>query len=589
MHKCLSAICLFVLLLAFSTCGQTEQPVRTSIPVPTTTPAITVYESTPTSVKAFPSQPTFSADQIPVIFDDDGSPDGTTALMYFLSHPEVDIKAINISYGEAHPEIYIQHIGRMLDTFGIADIPLGYGQDSPLAGTNGFPEGLRQAANNFWGLPIPNADKTYPAQTAPELMVSVINQSPSPVAIFVSGPLTNLAQALRLDPGIKKNIAAVYMMGGAIYVPGNISDFYPDHENKVAEWNIFGDPQAAAEVFEAGIDLYLVPLDATNQVLITRQDTGQWRQGGEIADFAADIYDMLLNNWGVENGAIWDLMTAVIMLKPGLCEFQPLHLQVITEEGSIMGQTAVIPGEEANVSVCLEPEAGMIRQTLVDVFSRSTNISTPLPTLVNTLEPTPSVTPVGQLFRDDFIGSIQPGWIWQNENPSRWTIQPDGWLQITGEDASLLAGGTQSNLLCRNAPDGDFQITVHLSADPIANFQQATLYLYQDGENFVAINRGFCGPCETRGSGMFVEYKYSGSFGTYHVKTEDTDVFLRLVSQERAITGYYAFEPGELQPFGKVGNYLESPKICLGVSNVDSSGIVADLVGKFDYMEVSRP
>ena len=88
---------------------------------------------------------------------------------------------------------------------------------------------------------------------------------------------------------------------------------------------------------------------------------------------------------------------------------------------------------------------------------------------------------------------------------------------------------------------------------------------------------------------MFVEYKYSGSFGTYHVKTEDTDVFLRLVSQERTITGYYAFEPGELQPFGKVGNYLESPKICLGVSNVDSAGIDADLVGKFDYIEISRP
>lgn len=283
--------------------------------------------------------------------------------------------AATISYGETHPEIYIQHVGRVMDALGIAGIPLGYGEDSPLAGNNGFPEGVRQAGNVFWGLPIPNADKTYPVQTAPELMVSIITQSPSPVTIFVSGPATNLAQALQLDPNIKKNIAAVYMMGGAVHVAGNIDDLQADHGNKVAEWNIFGDPQAADIAFESGIDFHLIPLDATNQVLINRQDISQWRQGGQIANFAADIYDMVLTNQGGENGKIWDVMTAVIMLNPDLCRFQPLHLQVITQEGDTSGQTAVIPGEAANISVCLEPDADMIRQTLIDVFSRGADSS----------------------------------------------------------------------------------------------------------------------------------------------------------------------------------------------------------------------
>ena len=89
----------------------------------------------------------------------------------------------------------------------------------------------------------------------------------------------------------------------------------------------------------------------------------------EVADFAADIYDMLLNNWGVDQAAIWDLMTAAIMLNPGLCGFQPLHLQVITQDGSTSGQTALVPGEAANISVCLEPDADRIRQTLIEIFS----------------------------------------------------------------------------------------------------------------------------------------------------------------------------------------------------------------------------
>jgi hypothetical protein len=194
------------------------------------------------------------------------------------------------------------------------------------------------------------------------------------------------------------------------------------------------------------------------------------------------------------------------------------------------------------------------------------------------------------LFRDDFAGTLQPGWAWENENPSRWSITQDGWLQIIGEDASLLHNGIQSNLLCREAPTGEFQIRVHLSADPIENFQQVTLYLYQDGNNYVAMNRGYCGPCETGGSGMFMEYKFAGSWGAYNVKTEDTDVLLRLVNQGKTVTGYYSFEPGgEWHRFGRVGKYLEHAKVCLGVSNVDSAGINADLIGRFDYIEIVLP
>ncbi len=360
-HRLLS-ICTVLLAgyVLITGCGPRSIPSPTALP--TSPPEAT---STPDSTPASPPH------SLPVIFDDDGSPDGTTALFYLLSHPDVSVEAIGISYGEAYPDVYIQHIGRKLDSLGIQNVPLGAGQSAPLAGNNSFPEALRQGANNFWGLPIPNADRTYPAQNAADLMMSVVNQSPVPVTIFVSGPLTNLAQALRMDPGIGKNIAAVYIMGGAVYVPGNISDLLPDTDNTVAEWNIYADPLAAKEVFEAGLDLYLVPLDATNQVTISRDDTAHWREGGGAADFAADIYDMLLNNWGVQEAAIWDLMTAAIMVKPELCGFDPLRLEVITGEGPTSGQTVPVATGEPNAQVCLRPDASQIKQTLIDVFSSS--------------------------------------------------------------------------------------------------------------------------------------------------------------------------------------------------------------------------
>jgi purine nucleosidase/pyrimidine-specific ribonucleoside hydrolase len=306
-----------------------------------------------------------------VLFDDDGSRDGTTALFFLLSDPEVSVDAITISYGEAHPGVYIQHIGRKLDEMQINTIPLGAGQDAPLAGSQAFPEWIRQDSNNFWGLPLPDPEKSYPVQDAATLMVTTINQSPQPVLIFVSGASTNLAQALQLDPGIRNNIEAVYMMGGAVYVSGNIQGLLPDSNNTVAEWNIYADPQAAKAVFESGLKIYLVPLDATNQVLVGKKDTGQWRAGGNTAQFATDIYDRIFNEWGTENAPIWDLMTAAIMTNPELCRFQALHLDVVTADGNTAGQTALSSDKGPNVNVCLEPDEALIKQTLVEVFSSS--------------------------------------------------------------------------------------------------------------------------------------------------------------------------------------------------------------------------
>lgn len=369
MYRSIAGVVAFSLFVAHCGSGPSSPP--TATPLHTEAPTAPGQVGTAPSTHTPAVKPTPPAENIPVIFDDDGSPDGTTALFYLLSHPEVSVEAISISYGEAHPEVYVQHIGRKLDDLGIHGIPLGAGQDSPLAGSNEFPEWLRQSAGNFWGLPIPNADKTYPVRHAPDLMISIINQTPQPVTVFVSGPFTNLAQALRLDPGIRPNIAAVYIMGGAIHVPGNIDDLLPNPENTVAEWNIYADPQAAKEVFESGLDIYLVPLDATNQVTISRQDTAYWRQGGAAAQFAADIYDMLLNTWGVRDAAIWDLMTAAIMVRPDLCAFQALHLEVTTDEGNASGQTVLVPDEEPNIYACLNPDVDLIKQTLNDVLSTS--------------------------------------------------------------------------------------------------------------------------------------------------------------------------------------------------------------------------
>jgi inosine-uridine nucleoside N-ribohydrolase len=248
-------------------------------------------------------------------------------------------------------------------------VPLGAGRAAPLAGDNFFPEWMRLAANDFWGFPLPNPDRTYPVEDAAGMMASVAAASDRPITIFISGPATNLAQALRLDPDMAVNVQTVYMMGGAVYVPGNIQDLLPDSENHVAEWNVYADPLAADEVLASGLDIVMVPLDATNQVSVGQRETSDWRAGGPAADLAAEIYDSLMSDWGTDRAAIWDLMTAAILTDPLLCRYEDLALDVVTEDGPDSGRTAVVRDAPPNVRVCLEPDVDGIKRDLVEVFA----------------------------------------------------------------------------------------------------------------------------------------------------------------------------------------------------------------------------
>lgn len=201
--------------------------------------------------------------------------------------------------------------------------------------------------------------------------------------------------------------------------------------------------------------------------------------------------------------------------------------------------------------------------------------------------PVPTATPTFQIFRDDFTDGIQSGWEWENENPDNWMITEDGWLQIIGEPDSLLGNERQNNLLWYQLPPGDFVITTHLKTKPFENFHQATIYIYENPESYIAINRGYCDICEpANGGGIFMEYKIDGAWGGYQKATDAEDVYLRLESSNDMISGYYAFEEGQWERLGRFGNFFEFNRVGIGVSNVNAAN---DLVGMFDYFEITVP
>lgn len=333
-------------------------------------PVLSTEEALPPTEKALlpTERPLLPTDEtVPIIWDDDGSIDGVTALLYLLQHPSYEVKAATISPGIAHPDVFAPNLVKFLASLGVEGIQVAAGRDQPLSGDNAFPDDWRVDSDEFWGLDLPDGAEPTDDRNAAELIVEVIKASEQPVTVFVSGPLTNLAEALRMDPTIKDGIRSVEIMGGAISVPGNVFLARPDP--LPAEWNIYIDPVAASEVFSSGLHIRLTPLDSTDRIRWTPEDANAW---GNSDAPESSIATQLLTYafWGQDTNRvlIWDLVAAINVADRDLCEWEELFVEVVLEETDNQGQIVVDGEKGANVSACMIPDRDAYKEAAQQIF-----------------------------------------------------------------------------------------------------------------------------------------------------------------------------------------------------------------------------
>lgn len=192
----------------------------------------------------------------PIIFDTDPGVDDALALMLALASPELDVIGVCTVNGNVPIEICTRNALGLLQLFQRIDVSVYEGAGKPLVRDAVFatdvhgPEGMGAVV-----LPESKADI---AGDATSFLIQQLTERPNEVTVVAVGPLTNLALAEKMTPGILKNAKEIIAMGGAIVAPGNAS--------ATAEFNFFADPHAAQEVIRSGAKLTLVPLDATHQV-----------------------------------------------------------------------------------------------------------------------------------------------------------------------------------------------------------------------------------------------------------------------------------------------------------------------------------
>lgn len=181
-------------------------------------------------------------EHVKLLVDVDTGIDDSLALLYLLASPEAQILGIASTAGNVPVEQVAANNLNWLELCGAPDIEVALGAKVPLViplrtteETHG-PQGIGHAE-------LPDSGRELSVRTATELWVELVREYPGQITGLVTGPLTNLALAIRIEPDLPRLLKRLVVMGGSFNYPGNTTP--------TAEWNVSVDPHAAKEVFDA--------------------------------------------------------------------------------------------------------------------------------------------------------------------------------------------------------------------------------------------------------------------------------------------------------------------------------------------------
>jgi inosine-uridine nucleoside N-ribohydrolase len=287
-----------------------------------------------------------------VLVDCDPGQDDAIALLLALASPEVSVVGVTTVAGNQTIEKVTVNALRVLELAGRGDIAVAAGAAEPLTGE------LVVAADahgetGLDGPHLPAPRGRAVQEHAVDFLAERLLASERPVTLVPLGPLTNVARLLAEHQDAAERIERIVLMGGAI-AEGNMTPS--------AEFNIWSDPEAAAQVFVSGLDVTMVGLDVTNRAVLTPEHAERLRPQGPVGaavaamlDFYGGFYREAYDHGGCP---VHDALAMAHVIRPGLVETQERHVEIDVSDGICRGRTVVdmrrrtvLPEPNARVAV----------------------------------------------------------------------------------------------------------------------------------------------------------------------------------------------------------------------------------------------
>ena len=273
-----------------------------------------------------------------LIIDCDTGVDDAVALLLAFASPEFDILGVCTTDGNVSAELTARNTRIIRQIAGREDVPVHVGCPRPMV-RDPVEAGHFHGESGLGDLEIFEPDAPAAAGHAVNFIIDTVMRLPAEsVTLAVTGPMTNLAVAMIMQPAIIERLGPVIIMGGARAEGGNII--------ASAEFNVFADPHAAQVVFTSGCPITVLGLDATHQVRATEArmaaieaiDTPAARTAGRMLRFAARISAELMEG---EDPPLHDPCTIAFLLRPELFVTRPCAVLVETGSALTIGHTAV--------------------------------------------------------------------------------------------------------------------------------------------------------------------------------------------------------------------------------------------------------
>lgn len=281
-----------------------------------------------------------------VIIDTDPGHDDALAIMLAVKSGMFKIKAITTVAGNSKIENTTRNARFVLKLLNREDIPIYSGSSKPLK--RDLIQAVVHGKNGFDGLnPKNEPGLTY---NAVDKIISIIKDSPNKITLITLAPLTNIAKAILKNPKTMFKLKEIVIMGGTIRVPGN--------ENRVAEFNIFVDPEAADIVLRFPVKKTLVPLDACNHVKMNLSDFKKIKNSSlrkPIISIMKPFIKNIFKESGINAALMYDPLTVYSIINPKVCKKRKYNIIVETKGEITRGMTVAelrkLKSEKPNIMV----------------------------------------------------------------------------------------------------------------------------------------------------------------------------------------------------------------------------------------------
>lgn len=305
-------------------------------------------------------------ERTPVVIDTDPGIDDALALMLAARWGRCDLRAVAVVYGNTTLALAARNARVALARGGAPDVLVLPGADRPLC----RPLVTAKETHGAEGLGDHTDAAPPPTHPSPSALRDALHAAKEPVVLVTLGPLTNLAHAIRLDPVlVRERVRHHVMMGGSIGARGTATP--------AAEFNVWCDPEAAAEVFAAGLGTAMVGMDVTRRLVIgadavaalaAHADPDARWLGGLLGFYVRFHHEYE----SLAGAVINDPLALILALEPGWGSATPLPLAVDCSEGGERGRTtAGGAGDGPPVAVYTEVDLPRVHAVLLEhLFGR---------------------------------------------------------------------------------------------------------------------------------------------------------------------------------------------------------------------------